>query len=198
MLSYTEMAVTKRPAFLAGPAALPADLEAWLLSLPPALQEKVKGQTAKLVRELPEAVQIQLAQQFAAKGEMSPVPLLALNGLGCPCMMKGLDGVGLGQWDTLFSGLMNTGAQLYSQHEAGNIQTSIASSTNAANAQIAQIQANAATNMQAILANAQLEAAQTAAAAKSGTTKYLIIFGGIAALLLAGGGAVYIAKRKKA
>jgi hypothetical protein len=282
MPSYTQLAVSHRPAFLAGPndpitalPTLPADLEAWFNGLPMAVQNQVKAQTTDLVRTLPEALQVQLAQQFAAKGETSPVPIPALNGLaglGCPCMMKGMDGLGrwrprisgsglvkaagsianrmahlpakalkqdialqrkilggavrfgkaavkqdianhrwvstnargfvhgvdgLGQWDTLFSGLLNAGTQLYNQHQAGQLQTNIASSTNAANAQIAQIQADASVQMQTILAQAQVAATQATASSKSSMLKYVVIFGGIAALLMAGGGAVYLAKRKK-
>jgi hypothetical protein len=171
-LSYTRMAAHYRPGLGCACMAM-GDLDTsqtdrWLQSLTPEVRARLEADIQAIV------------------SSMSPAEVAAIfpsTGLGLA------EAIG-----PLITGILQTGAQVYSARESNQTAISIARSADRTQAAVAAANAAMTGQVSTSMSEAQIQAN---ALASSNTVKVAAIWGGVAVLALAGGLAVYSITRKR-
>ncbi len=136
----------------------PEAAEAWYLSLPPEARAVFQNQVSRILIALPPATRNNLGRALVSRGYKVPAEL-GVSGLGS----LGDDGGGYG---AAIGTLIGAGAGFFTAQQANQTALSMNNSTNAANANIAAINAAGQVAINQAFADAQ----STAAAYKAQTT----------------------------
>lgn len=135
-----------------------ATAEQWYTSLPPQARELFQSRVSQILISLPPTTRINLGRALVAQGFKVPAEL-GMGGLGS----LGDDGAGYG---AAIGTLIGAAGSIYTAQQANSTAIRLSNSTNAANANIAAINAAG----QVAISQAFADAQSTAAAYKAQTT----------------------------
>ena len=155
----------------------PAAAEAWMASLPLAVQQDLQQQLTDTYHSLPPTTQLEVQRIIIEKGgvpEFSPT-------------VDGLDG--LGDWGSAIVALAQVGAAVFNLNRSIGLQKDIAAGAQATSAQLAQAQIDAGAKAQSQLVDAENQAVKAKAVLNAQSQATMAanmpyILGGVGALAL--------------